>query len=426
MAINQKYVQAQTFTLAGAGVNAGDNSMTLNSFNGINGVPLTMSNFGIQGFGTNEPAGANEEQISFTGVVANVDGTTTLTDIHTVLDIFPYTQTANFALPHPGATSFVISNTAGFYGTFANKGNDETITGAWTFTLGTRPVLTADADTANNAALVTYGQLARTAIAGGTNATTSLQGFVQLATQAQYDAKTATGSTGAALVAPPNLNRATKYNDYVVDNGSANTYVITPSPAISAYVAGQQFTFKVSNTNTTASTLNVNGLGAITIKNNISVALIGGELTANSIVSVIYDGTNFQINTSTNPSSLSLFSDGVTTKNAADNNAGTPSIQTIAHGLAQIPKKVTLTFTTGKLGCISRSVYNNIVQSSQSVYTDTTGTVSVNTLSINSGVTGIGADNGIITTDATNIYIAWSTVNNNLSGIYNLVWEAEV
>ncbi len=303
MAINSKYAQLQSFTLAGAGVSIGDTSMTLNSFNQINGTPLTMSNFGIKGYGTLEPgSGLNEEQISFTGITSNMDGTVTLTGIDTVLDVFPYTETSAFASDHAGAVTFVISNTAGFYGHFANKLNDETILGLWTFTDATRPALVSDIDATLAPQLITLGQLQRTAIAGGTNATTTVQGFVQLATQTQYDAKTLIGSTGAALVATPDLNRATKYNDGINDTGTANTYTIAPSPAISAYTAYQQFTFVPAHTNTGASTLNVNGLGTKSIVKNVSTALSGGEIVTGVVTTVVYDGTNFQIKS---PSTIS-------------------------------------------------------------------------------------------------------------------------
>lgn len=133
------------------------------------------------------------------------------------------------------------------------------------------------------------------AIAGSPTATTAIKGLVEIATQAEVDAKTATGGTGATIVPSPALMRATKYNDYVVDTGIADTYVITPAPVITAYVAGQQFTFKVATTNTAASTLNVNGVGAKSIKKNISAALGAGDLVVGQLVTVIYDGTNFQI-----------------------------------------------------------------------------------------------------------------------------------
>jgi len=85
---------------------------------------------------------------------------------------------------------------------------------------------------------------------------------------------------------------------YTVDSGSANAYAATLSPAVTAYVAGLDVAFKASNTNTTASTLNVNGLGAKTIKKWTSgseVDLTAGDITTGQIIRVKYDGTNFQM-----------------------------------------------------------------------------------------------------------------------------------
>ena len=45
------------------------------------------------------------------------------------------------------------------------------------------------------------------------------------------------------------------------ETGVANAYVVTLTPAITSYADGQQVVFDASNTNTGASTLNVNGLG---------------------------------------------------------------------------------------------------------------------------------------------------------------------
>ena len=76
--------------------------------------------------------------------------------------------------------------------------------------------------------------------------------------------------------------------------GSANTYAIAPSPAIAAYVAGQQFHFIAANGSTGASTLDVSSLG----NKNIYVqgsAVSGASITTAGITSVIYDGTQFQL-----------------------------------------------------------------------------------------------------------------------------------
>lgn len=209
---------------------------------------------------------------------------------------------------HPvGATVIITWGTHDLL-KFIDSSTDQLINGLKTFLLAKRPRLTADADALFANQLITLGQLQRTAIAGGVNATTLIQGFVQLATQAQYDAKTTIGSTGASLVAPPNLNRATKYNDGVDDIGAVNAYVINPSPAITAYVAYQQFTFKATNSNTGSSTLNVNGLGLILIKNSIGLDLVKNDIIAGTICIVEYDGTNFRlISVSGNASNGNLF-----------------------------------------------------------------------------------------------------------------------
>lgn len=82
---------------------------------------------------------------------------------------------------------------------------------------------------------------------------------------------------------------------YAVDSGAADAYVVTLAVAPSAYAAGQKFAFKVTNTNTGASTVDFNSLGATAIVMPWGDALLGGELVANQIVEVTYDGTSFMI-----------------------------------------------------------------------------------------------------------------------------------
>jgi len=76
---------------------------------------------------------------------------------------------------------------------------------------------------------------------------------------------------------------------FYVDTGSADAYVITPSPAISAYAEGQRFVFRASAANTGATTLNVNGLGAIAVQKADGSALAGGEIITGGFYEVIYD-----------------------------------------------------------------------------------------------------------------------------------------
>lgn len=132
-------------------------------------------------------------------------------------------------------------------------------------------------------------------IAGAVDASTTAKGIVEEATQAEVDARTETGGTGAKLFATPDKIRASKYHDYAADSGSTDAYAITVTPAPSAYVDGQVFVFKANTVNTGDCTLNVNSLGAKTIVKEKNVAMASGEIKAGQRVMVIYDGTNFQM-----------------------------------------------------------------------------------------------------------------------------------
>ena len=108
------------------------------------------------------------------------------------------------------------------------------------------------------------------------------------------------------------------------DTGSANTYAIALTPAVTAYVAGQVFHFKAANASSGASTLNVNALGAKNIKKKNDQDIAAGDIEQNAIVSVIYDGTSFQmlsqLGTSGGTMDDWIISDGSTTQTIADGN----------------------------------------------------------------------------------------------------------
>lgn len=173
---------------------------------------------------------------------------------------------------------------------FVTDIGDQSIAGIKTFTsLPTIP-LTPSAST--DAASKGYAD--GLAIAGAPNASTTVKGIVEEATQAELRARTAAGGTGAELYVNPTTLPNVLIADYIVDTGSANAYAIAPSPAVVAYVTGQRFTFKAVNANTGASTVNVNGLGTKNIFFK-GAALTGGEIAASQMVEVEYDGTQFQM-----------------------------------------------------------------------------------------------------------------------------------
>jgi hypothetical protein len=89
--------------------------------------------------------------------------------------------------------------------------------------------------------------------------------------------------------------------NFYTDTGSTNAYAITTSPVTSSIPVGTVFSFEAGHANTGASTLNVDGIGAITIKKNggtgasVGTDLAARDIAAGQIISVAYDGTNFQI-----------------------------------------------------------------------------------------------------------------------------------
>lgn len=77
--------------------------------------------------------------------------------------------------------------------------------------------------------------------------------------------------------------------------GSADALTLTPSPAIASYAAGQCFRFIAGSANTTAVTVAVSGLATKAITKNGSTALIAGDIPSGAVITMTYDGTQFQL-----------------------------------------------------------------------------------------------------------------------------------
>lgn len=84
-----------------------------------------------------------------------------------------------------------------------------------------------------------------------------------------------------------------KHTGYAVATGSANAYLATLIPALSAYAEGVSLRLKINAANTGASTVNVNGLGAKSIKKSNGNAVSAGNLKAGVIYTLAFDGTSF-------------------------------------------------------------------------------------------------------------------------------------
>lgn len=74
-----------------------------------------------------------------------------------------------------------------------------------------------------------------------------------------------------------------------------DTITGTLSPAITAYAAGQKFSFVSAGANTGAATININSLGAKSITKLGTTALAAGDIPSGALVEIGYDGTRFQL-----------------------------------------------------------------------------------------------------------------------------------
>lgn len=83
-----------------------------------------------------------------------------------------------------------------------------------------------------------------------------------------------------------------RHPGYAAASGSANTYSVTLSPAPSAYTDGMAVAIKINVNNTGASTLNVNGLGAKSIKKPNGSDVSAGNLRAGSIYTLRYNASS--------------------------------------------------------------------------------------------------------------------------------------
>lgn len=216
MADQNKFVQVQKLSLAGSGITATATSIILTSFQTPDGTNVTMTDFGATGHITLEPGTSKEENCSFTGITQNANGTATLTGVTRGLKfVSPYTEDSDLKQAHAGGSIALISNSSAFYDELSSKDNDETINGKWTFPAGgnanapvSGTVYSAPTDDLEYASKKYADDLA---IAGSPDMSTTVKGLAEEATEAEIDAGTGVGGTGARLAVNPSTLATSTY-----------------------------------------------------------------------------------------------------------------------------------------------------------------------------------------------------------------------
>ena len=92
--------------------------------------------------------------------------------------------------------------------------------------------------------------------------------------------------------------------DKLITVTGTDTLTGSMTPVLTAYAAGNQFSFVAANTNTGAVTINIDGVGVKSITKNGTTALVAGDIVSGSIVVIEYDGTRFQMVNAANTSKL--------------------------------------------------------------------------------------------------------------------------
>jgi hypothetical protein len=162
-------------------------------------------------------------------------------------------------------------------GTFnINTAGQPVVTGT-TITSTAFNLLTADLASGLTTALTKDGQTTPTAnIPMGTFKITGL-GAGTVATDAAQYGQLQAGATAIATVS------------------GTDTLTGSLTPALTAYATGNLFSFVAANTNTGATTINLNSLGAKSITKSGTTALVAGDLVSGQVYLIEYDGTRFQL-----------------------------------------------------------------------------------------------------------------------------------
>jgi len=126
--------------------------------------------------------------------------------------------------------------------------------------------------------------------------------------------------------------------NYAVDSGTANAMVaaLSPAPASLASMVGAPVRIKKSAAaNTGAVTLNLNGFGIKSVVLPGGAALVSGELPANGLLTVSYDGTSFEVQSLLN---LPAAPTPAFTQYAQSGQTSVSASVSWAHGLGVQPK----------------------------------------------------------------------------------------
>lgn len=210
-----------------SGITSSQSTLPLVSFKfPVSDNEITLPS-GEIGYGTVEPGSAtNKEFISYTGITQNSDGSATLTGLTRGLDFQTSDETASTTLQkaHSGGSQFILSDSPQFFTQFWRLNTNATSTAILSFSSTTVPRYDENPIWANVASttLTTKGYADDLAIAGAPDASQTVKGIVETATQLEVASSTSAGGTTANLfirniysTTTPDLSAGNRPNNYI-------------------------------------------------------------------------------------------------------------------------------------------------------------------------------------------------------------------
>ena len=168
-----------------------------------------------------------------------------------------------------------------------------------------------------------------------------------------------------------------------------DAYVIALAVPITAYSVGQTFAFMAANANTGAATIDIDGLGAKTIVKESDTTLVGNDIKAGQIVTIAYNGTKFQMKSSSGiaATTTDITTAGLTVSSGVDVFSASAS-KVVTHGLGKTPKAILMWFDIAEFGGTSFHTptgIQNIRRSSGFMTTVETSSVGTTTFTVTLG-----------------------------------------
>lgn len=276
------FVGGKPYYLYAGGIGTSDTSITLTAFKTpVSNYNLIMTNFGDIGYLTIEPGSSTRQEfISFTGLTQNSDGTATISGVTRGLSVVsPYTASTTLQKAHPGGSVVVISNPPQLYSEAAFKGNNEAITGLWTFNTSL-PTSSVSPTTASQ--LVTKSYVDGGLLAGGATSTETVTGVSRLATKLQQASSTpSTANTPLVIQAQ---NATSTYNGGAAGGNGLNVVVTQNNNTIdSNFIATTSLYNWTGNHSWTASTTFSNATTSLMATTTIAAATSTAPLLLNTV-----------------------------------------------------------------------------------------------------------------------------------------------